>query len=322
MDGNAAHGDRQGFPLEALPAAVGAGMLAHAVFQFPAHGVRLGLTVPSLQIVADPFKGLMENPLPTGLVVVQSQFFALGAVEDHVNHLFGQFSHGGGQAKMIPPGEGVEIHPRDAVALDVVPAGGGDGAVQDGEGGIGYHQVRVHLELAAEPCTGGAGSVRVVEGEHPGGELLDGDPAVLAGVVLGEENVPVLSHHVDDDDAARERSGRFHRIGKAADDVLPHDQTVDNDFDIMLFIFVQLDFFGELVKASVHPAAHITRFARVLEHLGVLALAGAHHRGKNLNACALGEHHHLVNDLVNGLLLDLPAAFRAVGSAHPRPKEP
>ena len=43
----------------------GAGALAHALLQLPAHGVGLGLLIPALQVVADPLKGLVQGaPAP------------------------------------------------------------------------------------------------------------------------------------------------------------------------------------------------------------------------------------------------------------------
>ncbi|CAN3986408.1 Transposon-encoded protein TnpW, partial [Dysosmobacter welbionis] len=63
---------------------------------------------------------------------------------------------------------------------DVVPAAGLDGPLQDGEGLVRHDQFRIHLQLAAQARTGGTGTEGVVEGEHPGRQLLDGDAAVLA----------------------------------------------------------------------------------------------------------------------------------------------
>jgi hypothetical protein len=89
----------------------------------------------------------------------------------------------------------------------------------------------------------------------------------------------------------------------------------------VLFILVQPDLLGELVEGAVGAAADIARLPGVLKHLEVFPLPGPHHRGERLDARALGQLQHLVDDLVDGLLFDLLAAHRAVGGAHPRPQK-
>src|SRR5699024_12591768 len=61
------------------------------------------------------------------------------------------------------------------------PSGGGDGPLQNGQTAVVDDEVRVHLQLSPQAGTGGAGAEGVVEGEHAGGELLNGDAAVLTG---------------------------------------------------------------------------------------------------------------------------------------------
>ena len=89
----------------------------------------------------------------------------------------------------------------------------------------------------------------------------------------------------------------------------------------MLFILLQLDFFGQIVQIAVHPHADIARLASVVQHLDVFALALAHDRRQNLHFGALGQAHQLVNNLVNGLLVNLLAALRAVRRADTRPQQ-
>ena len=89
----------------------------------------------------------------------------------------------------------------------------------------------------------------------------------------------------------------------------------------MLFVLLQLDLFRQVIGDAVHPAADIARLAGVLEHFGVLALLPPDHRGHDLDAGALGQGKHLVDDLVHRLLFDLFAADGAVGRAHPGPQQ-
>ena len=104
-------------------------------------------------------------------------------------------------------------------------------------------------------------------------------------------------------------------------DVLLDDQPVHHNLDVVLLVLVQGDLLGEIVERTVGPAADIARLAGVLQQLLVGALLAPHHRGHDLDAGGLGQGHHLVDDLVDGLLLDLLAALGAVGGAHPRPQQ-
>ena len=61
--------------------------------------------------------------------------------------------------------------------------------------------------------------------------------------------------------------------------------------------------------------------AQLLELLPVLALAAAHDRGHHHEPGALGQLHHLVDDLLGRLAADRPAADVAVRMADPRPQQ-
>ena len=98
VDGDVSHGDRQSLPLQAFAVAVRTRALAHAVLNLPLHGVRLGLPVAALQVVDDALKGLVQGALAPGLVVVQLQLLPLGAIQDDVQHLRGEFLHRIGRA--------------------------------------------------------------------------------------------------------------------------------------------------------------------------------------------------------------------------------
>ena len=89
----------------------------------------------------------------------------------------------------------------------------------------------------------------------------------------------------------------------------------------MLEVLLQRDVLGEFVHISVHPGADEAGPAGILQHLGVLALAAAHHRGHHLDTGALGQGQYLVDDLIHRLAAYLLAAVGAVGRAHPSPQQ-
>ena len=64
--------------------------------------------------------------------------------------------------------------------------------------------------MQAQAGAGGAGAKGTVEGEQTGRQLLDGDTAVVTGVVLGEGDISLLPQQVDGDEAIRQVGGRLH----------------------------------------------------------------------------------------------------------------
>ena len=89
----------------------------------------------------------------------------------------------------------------------------------------------------------------------------------------------------------------------------------------MLFVLFEGDFLGQIVEIPIHAHADIARLARVSEDLDVLALALAHDGREDLELGALGQGGELVDDLVDGLLMDFLAALGAVGHADARPEQ-
>ena len=92
----------------------------------------------------------MQNALALGLVVGQIQLFSVGAVKNDLPDLRAQLFHRVTEGEMIFLGEGVEVHPGDAVTPDIVPAGSRDGAVQNGFSPIGHDEGGVGLHLTAK----------------------------------------------------------------------------------------------------------------------------------------------------------------------------
>ena len=102
---------------------------------------------------------------------------------------------------MVLFAQGLKVHPGYGIVLDIAPAGGLYAPVGYGQGQIGHYYGRIHPHLDAKAGAGGAGAVWVIEGEGPGGQLLYGYAAVLAGVVLREHHVPLLLGQIHYDDS-------------------------------------------------------------------------------------------------------------------------
>ena len=321
VDGSAAHGDCQRLGTETPALTRGTGTGGHQTLDLALAGIGLSLLIAAFQIVADALEGLVENALAPGLVVVKLQLFALGAVEDHVLDLVGQAVVGLGQGEAVLLAEGFEIHTADAVGADGRPARGGDGSVQNGFGAVGDDEGGIRLELLPETGAGGAGPEGAVEGEKTGRQLLDGDAAVVTGVVLGEGDILFLPQKVDRHQSARQIGGGLHGVGEPAGNIGADDKAIHHDVDVVLAVLFQRDALGQLVEAAVHPRTDEAAPPRILQHLGVLTLASAHHGSHHLNTGALRESQYLVDDLIHRLAADLLAAVGAVGRAHSRPEQ-
>src|SRR5204863_467958 len=74
------------------------------------------------------------------------------------------------------------------------------------------------------------------------------------------------------------------------------------------------DRFGEISDLAVDPGARESLSREVAQQLLVLALAATNHRCEDLEPRALGQLHHLVDDLVGSLAPDRAPAVRAVRS--------
>ena len=90
-------------------------------------------------------------------------------------------------------------------------------------------------------------------------------------------------------------------------------EPVDDHLDGVLLLLLQLGRLGELDRLAVDAGAAEALGLEAAEELDVLALAAADHRREHLEAGALLELEHPVDDLLRRLALDRRAARR--GSA-------
>ena len=124
-----------------------------------------------------------------------------------------------------------------------------------------------------------------------------------------------------DDQAVGQAQRRLHRVGQPATARLAHDQPVDDDVDGVLVLLVQRRRLGQRVRLAVHADAAEALGLQVPERLDELALAPADDRREDLEARALGQRQHLVDDLLRRLAGDRAAAARAVRLPRPRPEQ-
>ena len=222
---------------------------------------------------------------------------------------------------MIAPRKSVVIHTRNRVSLCVAPAACAYAAVHDAQIRVWHDQVRVNEQAHTKSRTGRARAIGIIKREQTRGQLVYRDAAVLTGIILREAELSVLTDEVNRQKSAGKRHCSLGRVRKAAGDIRLYDQTVNDYLYNMLFVFLELDFLGQVVHYPVHADTDVARLLCVLKYFHMLALAGAHDRRHELYARPLRERHYLVNYLVNALLPYFPAAFRAVRHTDTRPEQ-
>ena len=243
----------------------------------------------------------------------------VGTVEQNVQDLGRQIAHRRIQAEAIQIGQRPEIAHGHAVFVHGIPAHGLQRALVKAQVRIGDDGFRGDAHHRAQTAAFRTGPKGAVEAEHAGRELLDGHAALRTRVVLGKQQRPLVKQ-VHQHQTAAFPGGGLHAVSQALTELVrgAHDQTVHHDFNVVLFLFVQLRRIIQLVELAVDAHAHKAALLRVFQNPGVLALARADHRREQLQPLPLRIRHHLIGHLVDGLLADLAAAFGAVRHAHAR----
>ena len=184
-------------------------------------------------------------------------------------------------------------------------------ALRDRERRIGHEQIRVDLLLRAEPGAPRARAVRRVEREDPRLELGERDAVLGAGEPLGERQLLAVDD-VDDDEPLGERDRGLDRLPEPRAQIGLHHQPVDDHLDRVLELLVERDLVLEEPLLAVDLDAREPLGAQVLEQVPVLALPVADDRGVDREPRPFGEPQHLVDDRLDRLSRDRPAADRAV----------
>ena len=279
---------------------------------------RVGLAVPPLEV--------RREPLERHRVPARAPHPVLVGDEDPVAARPEQ------KPVLVVP---VELPPRN-MEVDLVAVGdrldhrlveplpaerpGHECALLDREARVRDEQVGIDLELRAEPRAPRARAVRRVEGEDPRLELGQRDAVLRAREVLAEE-VRLAVDDVDRDEPLREGRRRLDALGEPLPEVRLHHEPVDDHLDRVLELLVERDVLFEQPLLAVDLDAREAVPAQLVERIAELALAIANDGCVDGELRALGERQHLLDDLVEALTGDRPAADRAVRPPDPRIEE-
>jgi len=286
---------------------------AHVGFDFFLDPAALRIAEAALEVIDDALEVGLIFSVAVFARALQLDFLPFGTVQENIDDLRRELTQRRIERKAVMLCKTVHIHCGYAAALHR-PAAALQAALADGQALVRDDQIRIDLHEHAETGALGARARRVIEGEHAGRQLLDARPMLGAGVVLRKEQVFPI-HHADDHQAVGQRGRGFCGIGQTRANVGPNDQTVDHNVDRVLLVLFELDGFGKIIQNSVHPNADKAAATGRLQLLDMLALARADDRSQHLDFRALRQGKHPVDDLVDRLLLDLPAADRAVRNA-------
>ena len=139
---------------------------------------------------------------------------------------------------------------------------------------------------------------------------------------VGGAAVLFARHDLDFRDALGEAQRRLERVGEATLDAGTPHQPVDDDLDGVVLVagepVAAARDLGQLDQLAVDPCPRVALLRQLPEQPFVLTLAPAHDRREHLEAGALRQLQHAVDDLLGGLPGDDAAAVRAMRHADAR----
>ena len=310
--------DRQRLGLESVAVARRAGRDGLVFAQLLAHPTRIGLAPAPGQVRDHALERPRRLVFAQAVVVAHRDRDASRAEQDDLPVLLAQLREGCGQPEAVMGGEALEglavifragVRPRRQRAL-----------VQ-AQRRIRHHQFGVEFRLDAEAVAGRAGAERVVEGEQPGLDLVDGEARDRAGEPRGKGRALTIVGVLDEQEAVGQVERRFDGVGQPARQVAAQHDAVHDDIDIVLELLVQRRRLVDQIDLAVHLDALEAALLQVEKFLAVFALAPAHDGREQVEPAALRHRHDRVDHLGHGLALDRQAGRGRIGDADPRPQQ-
>lgn len=304
------------FPQPAATAA-GAGLVGNVLGELFPHRVGLGFPVAPLHVVQYSLERMLAHHHIAAIVhVAELDLGTTGAAQYHLLGLDRQIFPGRLQIELVVIGEGFQHLEVIEAALVPTPDGATGQALARIVDQLGGIEVLLHPQAVA----GGTGTGRVVEGEDARLQLRHGVTTLRAGEVGGEDQgsdalLPVHGSHQDY--AAGEGQSRLEGFGEAQCQVIAHLEAVHHHLDGVLLVQLQRGRVGKVAHLPIDAGADITLGRQVLQQLGVLPLAIAHHGGKQHQLGAFGLGQHLIHHLADGLSGERDGVGRATGLTDP-----
>ncbi len=142
-----------------------------------------------------------------------------------------------------------------------------------------------------------------------------------AGGVFTEKN-GLAAQDVDRGEPFGLAHGQFQRIGQPVVDPRLHDQAVDHHIDGVLQVLVERPHIFDVHGLAIHADLGKPLFAELSEKVLVPSFLVGDDGRKDDDLCSFGKSGEPVDDLVDGLGGDGPAADVAMGPADPGEEQP
>ena len=284
---------------------------------------QLRLAPAPLDIVDHALERLGGGVMPHAVVIGEGDLVLAGAVEHDFAEILRQRLPRLGHGLAIGAGEQLErLRVIGRARAGARP--GRDGAARKAQVFVGHHEVGLEEQLGAEPVAFGARAIRIVEGEQPGLDLLDGEAGFGAGEFRREDDaLRCLVRDLGDDDALlAQAERRLEAIGETRSDIAAHHDAVDHHVDIVLVLLVEGRGLGDLVELAVDLEPLEALLLQLDELLPVFAFPPARDRRQEIEPRAFGQRQHAIHHLAHRLALDGEPGRGRVGHADPRPEQP
>ena len=135
-----------------------------------------------------------------------------------------------------------------------------------------------------------------------------------ASIVLRKHHIFPINNIYHNQSACKSRCN-FNRVRKTRLHILLNHKTVYHNFNGMFFVLLQFNFFGQIINHPVNSHAYISGFSGRFKFFYMLAFSSSYNRSQYLYFGTFLQCHHMVHNLVNGLLFDFSAADRTVWNA-------
>ena len=281
-------------------------------------GIRHRFLVTPVKLVEHPLKGTGVKITPSTPVGMETDLLLSGTVQQEIPDLRRQLLKRGVDVEAVMACKRVD---HLEVLERMASRPGNNRPLADGDPKIGDDELLVEEGPCAKPAAVRAGPIGTVEGEHPRGKIRDADTAIRAGISLAEKHLlPAGQTHTHE--TLGKPRGHFQGVAQALPDPLLDHETVDDHVDVVAFVLVDADLFGELPDLPVHADANVSLLQKRFQLLLELPLFPPGNRCKDRHAGVrrIGEdrlQHH-----VDRLGLNLFPALGAVWNADPGEEKP
>ena len=125
-----------------------------------------------------------------------------------------------------------------------------------------------------------------------------------------------MLHHINEHHAIGKFQRSFDRIGQTACNAVFQHNSVNDNFNIMLLVFFQRNFFLQLTHFAIYTYTHIAAFFQLFKRFLIFTFFTSGNRRHHLYFGTLRISKHLVYHLLYSLLCDWFAAFWAMRCPH------